>query len=104
MNTPNCPKCSTDQYLKITDFTRGYNEDTSIRTGQGTIPRTRRVDPVAQFFCQKCGYFNGHTVPADWEPTKDPDVSELKGQGIYFSQPGMKHERMADGSWRMTFS
>lgn len=103
MNSPNCPSCRTDRYLKITEFTRGYSEDASIRTAQGTIPKTRKVEPVAQFFCQKCGYFNGHTVPADWVAPQDPDISELKEQGIYFSEPGMKHERMSDGSWRIAF-
>lgn len=102
METPNCRHCGTDKYLKITEYTEGYIEDDSRRTAQGIIPRTRRVEPVAQYFCQKCGYFNGHTVPADWKPTPDPDITELQDAGVYFTGPRTKHERMENGVWRVS--
>lgn len=99
---PNCSSCGTDKYLKFENYTPGYTNRQEFRTGQGSVTKENWVDPVASFFCQKCGTFNGHTVPNDWQPPADPDISDLISAGQYYSAPGRKNSRTADGGWVIT--
>lgn len=99
---PTCARCRTAEYLKIEKFEPGYFNERTFRTAQSTINKKEWVGPVASFFCQKCGSFNGHTVPDGWAPFADPDISKLKESGTYYSAPGRKNVRNSNGAWTMT--
>lgn len=99
---PNCSSCGTAKYLKIEKFIPGYMNRQVFRTGQGSVTKENWVGPEASYFCQKCGTFKGHTVPDNWKPQNDPDITDLKYTGLYYSAPGVKHTRTADGGWVVT--
>ncbi len=85
---PTCQTCNTDDYLHYSKYTPARIERTTMRTAQGSIPRTERIDPVVYFTCMKCGLRNGHSVDESWVlPTSSPRV-----------QPDRPYYQMDDGS------
>lgn len=58
---------------------------------------------MANYFCQKCGYSAGHTVPDDWKPKEAPTVAELEELRAYYTEPGVKRERRGT-VWVTTYS
>lgn len=103
METPSCQRCHTDKYLRILSYVEGYTEQVPFRTGHGTIYKTRTTAPEAQFFCQSCGAFNGHSVPESWVPPEETSVpSELAERGDFWSDPHTHWTRQEDGGWSGT--
>jgi len=69
-HAPTCPRCGTDKFLEILEYRPFRTEPLQFGTSQGKITRMRDVEPEAQYECRACRYFNGHTVPREWEPPK----------------------------------
>lgn len=70
-----CRTCKTDDYLQFSNFVAGHDETRSLGNAWGgtAINRSRSIGPVVEYTCLKCGWFNGHTVPDDWEvPIPNP--------------------------------
>lgn len=104
MAIPTCTGCGTDRYLKYLDFQPATTEELRLPAAGG-ITRSRRVEPVVQFFCRKCGYFNGYSVDFDWTPPTEDPVSEreLRSLGSYWEAPNKKVTVTNDGGTITTF-
>lgn len=99
MNTPSCRSCGTDAYIRILKYTPGYVDTMEFPVGPGrTVTKHSDVGPVAEYFCQKCGSFNGHTVPEGWEPKPDPSERELAKLGSWTEADGRRVTIRDDGS------
>lgn len=75
MDEPSCSACGP-KYVRITKFTRGRVDRIPFPTHQGTIYKARTTNPVAEFYCRKCGRSNGHSVREDWEPAPEIQTDE----------------------------
>ncbi|WP_327062775.1 hypothetical protein OG312_10485 [Kocuria rhizophila] len=100
MNTPTCPTCGTDRYLRYLKFTPA---NTYVRDF-GVTTRTVTDDPVSEFFCRKCDYFNGYSVPAEWEQP-DETVSDqdiLRDFGAVYMEHGRRTTSEGGGVFKTT--
>lgn len=100
MDVPTCPICGTDRYLRYIDFTpaQTYVRDFGVTT------RTMTDNPVSKYFCRKCNYFNGHSVPMEWEQP-DETVSDqeiLRDFGAVYMERGRRTTNEGGGMTKTT--
>lgn len=94
MQTPTCPTCGSDKFLKVIDHQPGYTKLIYFRTAQGTISQPETVAPTVEYLCQGCGYFNGHSVDADWTPPREMSEQEvLAEREVVYPRRGWSKDR-----------
>lgn len=101
METPTCPSCRTDKYLRYLHFQPGYSHVLDL----GVTQRNQWQGPETQFYCRKCNYFNGHTVPDGWEPPNETitDQEILAEVGHVYANQGQKTTRQPNGTPMRTY-
>ena len=99
MNTPSCRSCNTDKYLRFTNFEPGRVNVQHHRTAQGTIRKERPVSPEVEYFCGRCGSFDGISVDMGWEPptTQMTDDEIMSECGQYAPSRGTITRRTPGG-------
>lgn len=63
-NLPSCRSCHTDEHLEYSNYVPATTRTVSRGRTTKHIPQLPEVD----WRCQKCGLFDGRSVPVDWRP------------------------------------
>lgn len=103
MDEPTCRRCQTADYLRIQEYRPSETHQLRIPTSSRTIHKTRVQAAEVSFYCAKCGAFDGHSVPDDWE-CQDGRISNeqiLDSFGAVWRSPTQMVERTTGGTYKV---